>query len=67
MSEVINPAGWSIWTPGLPTNNLNYKEYSNTGPGSKGPRALSGTLGTSVRIAEVLGSSFHSWVDKSYL
>jgi len=69
MSQVVNPAGWSIWNTKEPkTDNVYFKEYHNTGPGSTGYRSnFSGKLEAPVKIAEILDSTFTSWVDTSYL
>jgi pectinesterase len=69
LSNVINAAGWHVWGSDQPnTDHVEYGEYGNTGAGASGTRAsfakkLSGAVG----ISTVLGSSYTSWVDTSYL
>ncbi|KAF8453728.1 pectinesterase-like protein [Kalaharituber pfeilii] len=69
MSAVINSAGWSVWSSTDPrTDHVYYMEYGNTGTGSSGTRAsYAGKLSAANSIALVLGSSYTSWVDASYL
>ncbi|KAF2684544.1 carbohydrate esterase family 8 protein [Lentithecium fluviatile CBS 122367] len=69
MSNVIKAAGWSIWNSGDErTDQVTFGEYGNTGDGSKGTRASFATkLSSAVSISTVLGSSYTSWVDTSYL
>jgi len=39
MSSVVNSKGWMQWSPSAPnTDNVFYREYKNTGPGSVGTR-----------------------------
>ena len=69
MSDVINTAGWSQWSPGRPnTANVLFGEYENYGPGSQGTRAsFATTLSSPVAIADVLDDGYESWVDMEYL
>jgi len=74
MSDVIDPAGWSIWNVGEPnTDHVTFAEFGNTGAGSildEGPRAnFSEQLSNPVTIQSILGDDFESqfWVDTSYL
>ena len=68
LSNVINPQGWSIWDAGDDrTDHVSYGEYKNTGVGAKGNRSFGESLSAAVRISEVLGSNYKSWVDVSYL
>jgi len=74
LSDVIEPAGWSIWSTSSPnTDDVTFAEYNNNGPGTvleEGPRAsFSEQLSSPVTIESVLGSSYASqwWVDTSYL
>jgi len=69
LSNVINGAGWAIWGSSEPnTDHVEYGEYNNSGDGAKGTRAsFSKKLSAAVSISTVLGSSYTSWVDTSYL
>ncbi|KAK5127801.1 hypothetical protein LTR85_004917 [Meristemomyces frigidus] len=75
LSDVINPAGWSIWDPAPMEriSNVTFAEYANYGPGSyptEGPRAnFSQQLTAPVTREVVLGSGYEDewWVDMSYL
>ncbi|KAF1926403.1 carbohydrate esterase family 8 protein [Didymella exigua CBS 183.55] len=69
MSSVINAKGWSQWNTGDPrTDSVTFDEYSNSGAGSTGTRAsFSHNLSSPIAITTVLGSSYTSWVDTTYL
>lgn len=74
LSDVINPAGWSIWSTSTPnTNDTTFEEYANYGPGSyptEGPRANFSSQLTAPRTAdEILGSGWAAewYVDEAYL
>ncbi|KAF2208857.1 carbohydrate esterase family 8 protein [Cercospora zeae-maydis SCOH1-5] len=71
MTNVINPAGWTIWNTGDPrTGSVTFGEYANTGPGSQGARAsFSQKLSSPISIDMVLGGGYASapWVDTNYL
>lgn len=74
MTNVIQPAGWSIWNTATPnTADVEFAEFGNTGAGSassEGPRAsFSEQLSAPISIETVLGSSYASqfYVDTSYL
>jgi len=76
ISDVISPAGWSIWNVGEPnTQNVTFAEFNNTGPGSIEATGLaaranfSEQLSAPIAIETVLGENFASewWVDVSYL
>ncbi|KAK3343079.1 pectin lyase fold/virulence factor [Neurospora tetraspora] len=71
MTNVINPAGWSIWNTGdEKTSHVSYGEYANTGAGASGNRAWFGKkLGAAVKIETVLGSGYASqgYYDSSYM
>jgi len=71
MSDIINTAGWAIWATATPnTVNSTFLEFNNTGTGSVGPRANFSSevdLDTGLDIASILGTSYTSWVDLSYL
>ncbi|KAF4307316.1 putative carbohydrate esterase family 8 protein [Botryosphaeria dothidea] len=70
LSEVINPAGWSIWSTSSPqTDHVTFAEFNNSGPGAaNASRAdFSEQLNTAVAITEVLGSNYTLWVDPNFL
>lgn len=69
LSNVINGAGWHNWADNSPnTDHVDYGEYGNTGAGAAGKRvSYSKKLSSPVSISTVLGSSYASWVDTSYL
>lgn len=70
LSDVVNPAGWSRWDSTQSVDNIVYREYKNTGAGSKGERAnFSSTLNIPMKPVEVLGDGFRTewWVDNTYL
>ncbi|KAJ6520694.1 carbohydrate esterase family 8 protein [Mycena vulgaris] len=67
----INGAGWEIWSTATPnTADVTFAEFANTGAGAAGTRAsfsekLSSTTG--FNAADVLGSTWTSWVDQAYV
>ncbi|KAE9408329.1 pectin lyase-like protein [Gymnopus androsaceus JB14] len=71
MSDIINPAGWSIWETDEPnTEDVTYVEFDSTGAGASGTRASFSSKITSTAgytIADVLGSDYTTWVDQDYL
>lgn len=69
LSGIINSAGWEEWNASTPnTADVLFEEYGNTGDGALGARASFSTkLGSALTISSVLGSSYASWVDTSYL
>jgi pectinesterase len=69
MSSIIAPAGWEIWSSSSPnTADVTFEEYGNTGSGASGTRAsFSSKLSSPISISTILGSSYASWVDMSYL
>lgn len=69
LSSIIAPAGWEVWNSSSPnTAHVTFQEYENTGSGAAGMRAnFSRKLSSPVLIETVLGSSYTSWVDGSYL
>lgn len=69
MSDIINPAGWAVWSKTAPqTDNVDYEEYGNTGAGSTGTRAsFSKKAAGPVAITSVLGSDYKNWVDTAYI
>ena len=74
LSDVVKPAGWSIWDAGDPrTSNVVFEEFANYGPGSfptEGPRANFSTQISSPRlVADILGTGYEDewWLDARYL
>ena len=75
LSQIINPAGWSVWNPPPQERTccVTFAQYQNTGPGSyptEGPRAdFSQQLDAPVQREDVLGSGYEDewWVDMDYL
>lgn len=74
LSDVVNAAGWSIWSAATPnTDHATFEEFANYGPGSypaEGPRANFSTQLTAPReIGEILGSGYKAewYVDEAYL
>lgn len=69
MSDVINSAGWEVWsTSESNTEAVTFEEYGNTGAGASGTRAsFSSKLSAALTISSILGSSYTSWVDTTYL
>ncbi|KAJ7713006.1 carbohydrate esterase family 8 protein, partial [Mycena metata] len=70
MGAHINPAGWSIWSTTTPnTADVLFAEYASGGAGASGTRASFSkklTSNTGYMAADILGSSWTSWVDLSY-
>ena len=69
LGAIINGAGWEVWSSSTPnTADVTLQEYGNTGTGASGTRASFSTkLSSAISISTILGSSYTSWVDKSYL
>jgi pectinesterase len=69
MSNVINSTGWNVWQSTDPrTAHVTFQEYGNTGAGASGTRAsFAAKLSSALSISTILGSSYSSWVDTSYL
>ncbi|EFQ35626.1 pectinesterase [Colletotrichum graminicola] len=70
LSDVVKPVGWVAWNDSSRTDNVYYKEYENTGPGSDGLRAnFSSELCAPIKPVTILGKGFEKewWVDMSYL
>ncbi|OLN89994.1 Pectinesterase 5 [Colletotrichum chlorophyti] len=70
LSDVVKPIGWSTWDAVSPTDNLFFKEFNNSGPGSEGIRAnFSSKLDAPIKPVDILGKGFKKewWVDASYL
>jgi pectinesterase len=69
LSSIIAPAGWEIWSSSSPnTADVTFQEYGNTGSGASGTRAsFSSKLSSPISISTILGSSYTTWVDTSYL
>ena len=69
LGAIINSAGWEEWSSSSPnTADVTFEEYGNTGTGASGTRASFSTkLSSAISISTILGSSYTSWVDTSYL
>ena len=69
LSAIINSAGWEVWSSSTSnTGGVTFEEYGNTGAGASGTRAsFSSKLSSAVSISTILGSSYTSWVDSTYL
>ncbi|ESZ91885.1 putative Pectinesterase [Sclerotinia borealis F-4128] len=69
LGSIIESAGWSEWSTSAPrTGDVLFAEYDNSGPGASGTRAsFASTYSTAYTISGVLGSSYSSWVDTTYL
>ncbi|KAF4631932.1 hypothetical protein G7Y89_g6194 [Cudoniella acicularis] len=69
LSDIINGAGWEVWsTTTSNTEDVTFQEYGNTGAGASGTRAsFSTALSSAITISTILGSTYTSWVDTSYL
>ncbi|EME40140.1 carbohydrate esterase family 8 protein [Dothistroma septosporum NZE10] len=71
MSDVINAAGWHVWSAGDENiDHVSFEEYGNSGAGAMGTRANYATkLGSALKIEQVLGSVYanQTYVDTSYL
>ncbi|QSZ32978.1 hypothetical protein DSL72_002562 [Monilinia vaccinii-corymbosi] len=69
LSNVINPAGWSVWSPSTPnTASILFEEHANYGAGTSGTRAsFSNNYSTPYTIGGLLGSNYKTWVDTNYL
>ncbi|WYZ43210.1 hypothetical protein EsH8_VI_000909 [Colletotrichum jinshuiense] len=70
LSDVVKPIGWSTWDATQSTDNVFYREFNNSGPGSEGVRAnFSSKLDAPITPVTVLGEGFKKewWVDASYL
>ncbi|KAJ7113929.1 carbohydrate esterase family 8 protein [Mycena epipterygia] len=67
----INGAGWEIWSTATPnTEDVTFAEFASTGPGAAGTRAsFSEKLSTNTGFmaADVLGSTWTTWVDQAYV
>lgn len=68
MSEVINDAGWKVWSEGDDTSNIYYGEFENTGPGAEGERVdWAVAMDAPIAIGDLLGSyESAGWFDASY-
>ncbi|KAJ7660444.1 carbohydrate esterase family 8 protein [Mycena rosella] len=67
----INPAGWSIWSTATPnTADVLFAEFGSTGAGASETRASFSqklTSNTGYMAADILGSTWTSWVDTTYV
>lgn len=69
LSNIINSAGWEVWSTSTSnTEAVTFEEYGNTGAGASGTRAsFAKKISAAIPITTILGSSYKSWVDTSYL
>jgi pectinesterase len=67
MTDVINSAGWVEWSSSVSTSNVVFEEYGNTGSGASGTRAIGKKISSPLGVKSILGSSYTSWVDTTYL
>ena len=68
MTSVINAAGFTQWNTGdARTDHVTFQEYANSGAGAAGTRKYETALSGPISISTILGSSYTSWVDTSYL
>ena len=69
LGAIIASAGWEEWSTSTPnTADVTFEEYGNTGTGASGTRASFSTkLSAALSISTILGSSYTSWVDTTYL
>lgn len=69
LGGIINSAGWEQWSSSEPnTADVTFEEFGNIGAGAPGTRASFSTeLDSPLTISSILGSSYTSWVDTSYL
>jgi pectinesterase len=69
LGAIINSAGWEVWSSSTPnTEDVTFQEYGNTGTGASGTRASFSTKSSAaISISTILGSTYTSWVDTSYL
>lgn len=67
LSNIIHTNGWDVWLPNEPrTQNADFGEYGNFGPGARGPRAsFSHKASKELSLGDVIGDT--SWVDLSFL
>jgi len=66
----VQAAGWSIWSSSdTRTDHVTFEEYNNSGDGAwnSGRASFATKRSSAISIATVLGSSYQSWVDTSYL
>lgn len=68
LSNVINPAGWSVWQKAeTRTDKVSFVEYKNTGAGAATSKRASFSKQASSPVAiETLFSST-SWIDPSFI
>ncbi|KAN0112810.1 carbohydrate esterase family 8 protein [Hyaloscypha variabilis] len=69
LGAIISGAGWEEWSTSTPnTEYVTFEEYGNTGTGASGTRASFSTkLTSAITISTILGSTYTSWVDTSYI
>jgi pectinesterase len=69
LGAIIDSSGWEQWSSSEPnTEDVTFQEYGNTGTGATGTRASFSTkLSAPLTIGSILGSSYASWVDTTYI
>lgn len=65
LSNIINPDGWSIWSPSDPrTAHVTYEEYRNFGAGANTSARKFGTQRSSpIAIGAILGTDYSTWAN----
>jgi len=71
LSNIINSAGWEEWSAATPnTADSDLIEFNNSGAGAAGTRPSwvhKATSDSGMGVADILGSTYTSWVDTTYL
>lgn len=71
LGDVVQPAGWSVWTADASTDDVIFQEFNNTGAGSATAErvAFSSQLTAAIEITDVLGAGYETeaWVDMAYM
>ncbi|OWY90100.1 Pectin methylesterase, partial [Phytophthora megakarya] len=71
LSDVINSDGWQKWNGDNNTENVEFKEFNNTGPGAATDRRVpfSSVRKEAVDITDILGDDYESqwYIDASFL
>lgn len=71
LSDVVSPAGWSIWDNATSTDEVIFQEYANTGAGADTASRVdfSSQRTAAYTIEDVLGADYASeeWIDSAYL
>ncbi|KAL1797136.1 hypothetical protein ACET3X_003742 [Alternaria dauci] len=71
LSDVVKPEGWARWDNTQSTEDIDYREYQNYGPGANtAARANFSTQAVApIQASDILGKDFQkeNWVDADYL